>query len=304
MPTTQAFTRTLGPHSTASVWVRLSRPALAAPYAPVPGDGRRPLRLQMLTIDPPSAWSCILSLEYCETISAPMRLSSMILRLNFGLDSAVSTYGEPPALLTTTSILPCSSTMESTNDLTASSSRTSHEWNSYGKPSTGRRAQVITVAPCPAKTELMPTPTPRTPPVTRTTRPASPRLIPSAASAEVTVLAYQASACLGSQPHCSRGSAHCPSHPPPSNRTSSRSPSTTRPSTPSRRAGGSSWPTRSPPPAPIPIPTRRSCEPKAGASTRVLTSRRCNERRDSPPSSTPTAAASPPSARYTNAPCR
>ena len=27
----------------------------------------------------------------------------MILRLNFGLESAVSTYGEPPALLTTTS---------------------------------------------------------------------------------------------------------------------------------------------------------------------------------------------------------
>src|SRR5262245_7685707 len=103
MPTTQAFTRTLGPHSTASVCVRLSSPALAAPYAPVPGDGRRPLRLQMLTIDPPRGCSCILSLEYCETTNAPMRLSSMILRLNFGLDSAVSTYGDPPALFTTTS---------------------------------------------------------------------------------------------------------------------------------------------------------------------------------------------------------
>ena len=31
----------------------------------------------------------------------------MILRLNFGLDSAVSTYGDPPALLTTTSSRPC-----------------------------------------------------------------------------------------------------------------------------------------------------------------------------------------------------
>src|ERR1700756_267286 len=117
MPTTHAFTRTLGPHSTASVCVRLSRPALAAPYAPVPGDGRRPLRLQMFTTDPPPGWPCILSLAYCETNSAPMRLSSMILRLNFGLDSAVSTYGEPPALLTTTSRRPCVSTMASIIDL-------------------------------------------------------------------------------------------------------------------------------------------------------------------------------------------
>ena len=31
----------------------------------------------------------------------------MILRLNFGLASAVSTKGEPPALLTTTSSRPC-----------------------------------------------------------------------------------------------------------------------------------------------------------------------------------------------------
>src|SRR3984885_12415670 len=43
-------------------------------------------------------------------------------------------------------------------------------------------------------------PTPRTPPVTRTTRPAKPKLTASAPSGRVTVLAYQASACLGSQP--------------------------------------------------------------------------------------------------------
>ncbi len=91
MPTTQALTRTLGPHSTAKVWVRLSSPALAAPYAPVPGEGRRPDRLQMLMIDPPRGWACILSFACCETDSAPMRLSSMILRLNLALDSAVST---------------------------------------------------------------------------------------------------------------------------------------------------------------------------------------------------------------------
>src|SRR6201999_2395491 len=147
MPTTRAFTRTLGPHSTASVWVRLSNPALAAPYAPVPGDGLRPLRLQILTIDPPPDWACIFSLAHCETSNEPIRFSSMILRLNFGLDSAVSTYGDPPALLTTTSRRPCRSTIASINAVTASSSRTSQEKNSYGRPSTARLAQVTTRAP-------------------------------------------------------------------------------------------------------------------------------------------------------------
>ena len=72
----------------------------------------------------------------------------MILRLNFGLESAVSTNGEPPALLTTTSSRPWRATMRSISAATASSSRTSQEWNSYGRPSTARRAQVTTVAPC------------------------------------------------------------------------------------------------------------------------------------------------------------
>ena len=54
----------------------------------------------------------------------------MILRLNFALDSAVSTYGDPPALLTTTSSRPCLSTIASISAATASSSRTSQEWNS------------------------------------------------------------------------------------------------------------------------------------------------------------------------------
>src|SRR5690606_15526740 len=44
---------------------------------------------------------------------------------------------------------------------------------------------------------LMPAPTPRTPPVTRTTRSLSPRFMPSVS---VTVLAYQASACFPTAP--------------------------------------------------------------------------------------------------------
>ena len=54
----------------------------------------------------------------------------MILRLNFALASAVSTYGEPPALLTTTSSGRAVATIVSISAPTASSSRTSQEWNS------------------------------------------------------------------------------------------------------------------------------------------------------------------------------
>ena len=42
-----------------------------------------------MTIDPPPGWICIVSLACCETDSAPIRLSSIILRFNFALDSAV-----------------------------------------------------------------------------------------------------------------------------------------------------------------------------------------------------------------------
>ena len=55
----------------------------------------------------------------------------MILRLNFALDSAVKTKGEPPALFTT-DVEPAvlGSTIASIMALTASSSRMSQGWNS------------------------------------------------------------------------------------------------------------------------------------------------------------------------------
>src|SRR5512143_2627885 len=46
----------------------------------------------------------------------------------------------------------------------------------------------------------MPAPTPRTPPVTSTTLPARPKSRGRASPPSITVLAYQASACLGSDP--------------------------------------------------------------------------------------------------------
>ena len=49
----------------------------------------------------------------------------MILRVNFADASAASTYGDPPALFTTTSRRPWRSTIASIIAATASSSRTS-----------------------------------------------------------------------------------------------------------------------------------------------------------------------------------
>src|SRR5581483_7432326 len=148
------------------------------------------------TIDPPLSCRCMTALARCETCSMPRRFREMIFSLNFGDASAVNAYGEPPALLTTTSSRPCLSTTASTRRATESGSRTSHSRKSYGRPSTGWRAHVTTVAPWSAKTLLIPAPTPRTPPVTRTTRPASPKFRPSPSPLPVTVLAYQASACF------------------------------------------------------------------------------------------------------------
>src|ERR1700736_4862554 len=156
--------------------------------------------LEIETIAPPSGWPCITALARCETSSGARRFISTILLWNFGEASAVSAKGAPPALLTTTSSLPWRSTIVSISSETAASSRMSQVWNSYGRPSTGRRAQVTTVAPSSAKTALIPAPTPRTPPVTSTTLPASPKFHGRASPAPVTLLAYQASACLGSDP--------------------------------------------------------------------------------------------------------
>src|SRR5437868_4030991 len=98
-PAVTVFTRTLGPHSTASVCVRLMRPAFAAPYAALLGDGRIPLTLAMLMIDPPSAWLCISALARCANTSGAIRFNVMIDALNFGEAVPLSAGGPPPALL-------------------------------------------------------------------------------------------------------------------------------------------------------------------------------------------------------------
>ncbi len=44
-----------GAHSTAMERARFSRPALAAPYAAVPGEGLAPLTLPIMVMEPPVA---------------------------------------------------------------------------------------------------------------------------------------------------------------------------------------------------------------------------------------------------------
>src|SRR6185436_9977950 len=98
-PAVIALTRTLGAHSTASDWVRLRRPAFAAPYAAVPGEGRTALTLAMFTIEPPLSWVCITAFARWASQSGAVRFKAMIAAEKRGEAVAASAGGEPPALL-------------------------------------------------------------------------------------------------------------------------------------------------------------------------------------------------------------
>jgi len=90
---------------------------------------------------------------------------------------AASTWGEPPALLTSTSMRPCSSPTLSTSSLQACAVRTSHCMKiallpfECGRLSGSVRAQTTTVAPAPRKPSAIARPIPLVPPVTMTTLP-------------------------------------------------------------------------------------------------------------------------------------
>ena len=75
---------------------RWCRPALAAPYAAVPGDGRVPLTLPIMMIDPPPGWSCMTALAACATCSGAIRFSSMTLAWNRGEAVAAAAGGDRP----------------------------------------------------------------------------------------------------------------------------------------------------------------------------------------------------------------
>src|SRR5437764_10016780 len=99
MPTTTRLTRTFGAHSTASDRVSPDKPAFAAPYTAVPGDGRTPLTLPMLTIDPPSVCCCMTAFAACATYSGASKFNATIFSANRDEAVAASDGGEPPALL-------------------------------------------------------------------------------------------------------------------------------------------------------------------------------------------------------------
>src|SRR5438552_15385710 len=99
-PALTQFTRTLGAHSTASVCVRPIRPALAAPYAAVPGLGRRPLTLAMLVMLAPPSCSCMTALARWLTLSGAMRFSAMMAVEKLGDAVAAYAAGAPTVVLT------------------------------------------------------------------------------------------------------------------------------------------------------------------------------------------------------------
>src|SRR4051794_4883621 len=128
------FTRTLGAHSTASDLVSESTPALAAPYAAVPGEGRSALTEEMLTIEPPDSCRCMTALAAWATTRGACRFRPSTLSWNRGEASAARAYGAPPALLTSTSSLPWRATTRSTREDTPPRARTAH--CSWGGPAT------------------------------------------------------------------------------------------------------------------------------------------------------------------------
>ena len=149
----------------------------------MPGDGRVPLTLPIMMIDPPSGWACITSLAACATCSGAIRFSSMIRAWKRGEAVAAGAGGDPPALLTTTSTPPNRSTAVATRCRACSGSRTSARVNCAVRPSAAGsggaaagsfRAQTRTRAPERRNPRAMPAPMPLVPPVTITRQPSRP----------------------------------------------------------------------------------------------------------------------------------
>ena len=107
-PTSIELTRTFGPHSTASDEVSESRPAFAAPYAAVPGEGR--VRGDRGDVDDRAAGLLAAASPRwrpARTAAGASRLRPTILSWKRAEASAARAYGAPPALLTSTSSRPC-----------------------------------------------------------------------------------------------------------------------------------------------------------------------------------------------------
>ncbi len=91
----------------------------------MPGDGRVPLTLAMLTITPPSSCPCMTALARCEKLSGAVRLSAITAAEKRGEAVAAAASGEPPALFTSTSSRPNRARVKATTRSMSVTSRTS-----------------------------------------------------------------------------------------------------------------------------------------------------------------------------------
>ena len=128
----------------------------------------------MFTIVPPCSWACMTRLAAWATWTAEVRLRVSTFSVKRGEAVAAGAPGEPPALLTTTSICPRSATIDSTRASTEDGSVTSAARKptpSGSAPGSGSdRPHTTTLAPASRSRSAMALPMPRVPPVTRATR--------------------------------------------------------------------------------------------------------------------------------------
>ena len=178
MPTTRVLTRTSGAHSTAIERARFSRPALAAPYAAVPGEGRLPLTLPIITTAPRARLRC--SYAAREAVSGASEVQLEYARVPFGVR-----VGQPPvggaARVVDEDVEPGQRGEEGAYGV--GGSRRSSGANSASSAA-GLRAVCAhrrrPRAPASTKARAIPAPTPRVPPVTTATFPfSSISLLPS-----------------------------------------------------------------------------------------------------------------------------
>ena len=151
---------------------------MAAPYAAVPGEGRVPLTLLIMMIDPPSAWPCMTAFAACATCSGASRFSSMILAWNRG-DAVAAAARRRPAGVVDHDVQPAEA-FDRLADQPLDLVRVAHvgaaEHGGARRPRHGTRRRLAsgrttsTLRAGVAGTRAaMPRPTPRAPPVT--TRP-------------------------------------------------------------------------------------------------------------------------------------
>ncbi len=182
-PGTSAFTwMPYGPHSTASVSVRLTTPALAAAEWAKPGPPVQAYEAAMLTIEPgvPAArWRRPNSRAHRKV---PLRVMSTTVRQALGDMSSAGTGKLAAALLTSTWGIPKASAAASKAAATASASRMSHAVVMTGAPMasmastaasrcSGLRLATTSEAPRRANSPAMALPRPVPPPVTNTHTP-------------------------------------------------------------------------------------------------------------------------------------